>query len=119
VKPIMTNPGALKRDAAVVIVATAALCWLIWLDAFTRLSGFLLVTALVLYIILSLVADQKGDTPEAEMHAGEGEIVEAPYGVVKGLLIALAGLGGHRVRRAFHGRRRCGHCRATLASAKR
>ncbi|KCZ45955.1 MULTISPECIES: calcium/sodium antiporter [unclassified Hyphomonas] len=94
VKPIMTNPGALKRDAAVVIVATAALCGLIWLDAFTRLSGFLLVTALVLYIILSLVADQKGDTPEAEMHAGEGEIVEAPYGIVKGLLIALAGLAG-------------------------
>ncbi|WP_375210590.1 calcium/sodium antiporter, partial [Hyphomonas jannaschiana] len=94
VKPILTNPGALKRDAAVVIGATAALCWLIWLDAFTRLSGFLLVTALVLYIILSLVADMRGNTPEAEMHAGEGEMVEAPYGIVKGLLIALAGLAG-------------------------
>ena len=92
VRPILTNPSALKRDAAVVIVATAALCWLIWLDAFTRLSGFLLLTALVLYIALSLIADQRGDTPEAEMHVGEGEIVEAPYGIVKGLLIALAGL---------------------------
>ena len=94
VRPILTNPSALKRDAAVVIVATAALCWLIWLDAFTRLSGFLLLTALVLYIALSLIADQRGDTPEAEMHVGEGEIVEAPYGIVKGLLIALAGLAG-------------------------
>lgn len=94
VRPIMTNPGALKRDAAVVTVATAMLCWLIWLDAFTRLSGFLLLTALILYIALSLVADQRGNTPEAEMHVGEGEIVEAEYGIVKGLLIALAGMMG-------------------------
>nr|WP_321361570.1 calcium/sodium antiporter [uncultured Hyphomonas sp.] len=94
VRPIRTNPGALKRDAAVVTLATAALCWLIWMDAFTRLSGFLLLTALVLYIALSLVVDQRGGSAEAEMHVGEGEIVEAPYGIVKGLLIALAGLAG-------------------------
>ncbi len=94
VRPILTNPRALKRDAAVVVVATAGLCWLIWQDAFTRLSGFLLLTALILYIALSLIADQKGNTPEGEMHAGEGEIIEAEHGVVVGLLIALAGLAG-------------------------
>lgn len=94
IRPILTNPGALKRDLAVVIGATAALCGLIWLDAFTRLTGFLLLEALILYIALSLIADQRGDTPEAELHAGEGEIVTSEFGMVTGLLIALAGMAG-------------------------
>jgi cation:H+ antiporter len=93
-RPILTNPRALKRDVLVVIGATAMLCWLIYLDAFTRLSGFLLLGALILYIALSLVADQKGDTPEAAMHVGEGEIVTAEFGILKGLLFAAVGLAG-------------------------
>ena len=94
VRPILTHPRALMRDAAVVVGATAALCGLIWFDAFTRLTGFLLLAALILYIALSLLADQKGDTPEAELHVGEGEIVTSEFGMAKGLLIAAAGLAG-------------------------
>ena len=94
VRPILTNPNALKRDIAVVIAATAVLCGLIWVDGFTRLAGFVLLAALILYIALSLIADQKGNTPEAELHAGEGEIVTAEFGMTKGLLVAGAGLAG-------------------------
>ena len=94
IRPILTNPSALKRDLAVVIGATATLCGLIWLDAFTRLTGLLLLAALVLYIALSLIADRKGDTPEAELHTGEGEIVTSEFGMATGLLIALVGMAG-------------------------
>jgi len=93
-RPILTNPRALKRDVLVVIGATAILCGLIYFDAFTRLSGFLLLGALILYIALSLIADQKGGTPEGKLHAHEAEIVTAEYGILKGLLFAAVGLAG-------------------------
>ncbi|HPF23382.1 MAG TPA: calcium/sodium antiporter [Hyphomonas sp.] len=94
IKPILTNPQALKRDAAVVVVATAAVCALVYFDAFTRVSGFLMIGALIAYLAYSLWADQKGGTPAAEMHAEESELVAAEFGVVKGLVIAVAGLAG-------------------------
>ena len=93
-QPILTHPRALTRDATVVVGATAALCALIYLDAFTRLTGILLLTALVLYVVLSLIADQQGNTPVAELHAEEGEIVTSEFGITKGLLVAGLGLAG-------------------------
>jgi len=94
IKPILTNPDALKRDVGVVIAATAAICALIYFDAFTQLTGFLMVGALIAYLAYSLWADQRGDTPAAEMHAEESELVPAEFGMVKGLLVAAAGLAG-------------------------
>ena len=94
IRPILTNPRALQRDAAVVVAATAAVCALIYFDAFSRVTGFLMLFALVAYIAFSLWADQKGDTPAAEMHAEESELVAAEFGVIKGLVIAVIGLAG-------------------------
>jgi len=94
IKPILTNPQALKRDAAVVVVATAAVCALVYFDAFTRVSGFLMIGALIAYLAYSLWVDQKGGTPAAEMHAEESELVAAEFGVIKGLVVAVAGLAG-------------------------
>ncbi|MEZ5945629.1 MAG: calcium/sodium antiporter [Hyphomonas sp.] len=93
IKPILTDPRALSRDAMVLILATAILCGLIYFDAFTRLTGFLLLAALIAYIGVSLLIDQNADTPAAEMHVEEGEIVTAELGVVKGLIIAVIGMG--------------------------
>ncbi|MCA8900356.1 MAG: calcium/sodium antiporter [Hyphomonas sp.] len=93
VRPILTNPRALARDSAVLVVATAVLCALIWFDGFTRIAGFVLLVALVAFVGLSLLADQKMDNPVAELHVGEGELVESEFGIVKGLVIALVGLG--------------------------
>ncbi|HCE22739.1 MAG TPA: sodium:calcium antiporter, partial [Hyphomonas sp.] len=94
IHPIITNPRALMRDTSIMVIVTALLCVLIWFDLFSRLAGFVLVACLLGYIAFSVFADQAAGDEVAEMHAGEGETVEANYGVVKGVFIALAGLVG-------------------------
>ena len=92
IRPILTNPKALSRDGAVMVGVTALLCALIWFDLFTRLAGFGLIGLLLAYLAYSLVADQKRDTHAGAMHAAEGEIVQAQYGLFVGLVIAVIGL---------------------------
>jgi len=92
IRPILTNPRALTRDGAVMLAVTALLCALIWFDLFTLLAGFGLIGLLLAYLAYSLVADQRRDTDVAVMHAAEGEIVEAQYGLFVGLVIAVIGL---------------------------
>tara|TARA_R110001606_G_scaffold155122_3_gene296956 strand:+ start:929 stop:1948 length:1020 start_codon:yes stop_codon:yes gene_type:complete len=92
IRPILTNPRALSRDGAVMLGVTALLCALIWFDLFTRLAGFGLIGLLLAYLAYSLVADQKRDTQAGAMHAAEGEIVQAQYGLFLGLVIAVIGL---------------------------
>ncbi|MDX1293259.1 MAG: calcium/sodium antiporter [Hyphomonas sp.] len=94
IHPILTNPRALMRDTSVMVLVTILLCVMIWFDLFSRLAGGLLVAGLLAYIAFSLIADQTTGDDAAEMHAGEGETVEASYGVGVGVLIALAGLVG-------------------------
>ncbi|MDP3458227.1 MAG: sodium:calcium antiporter, partial [Hyphomonas sp.] len=65
-----------------------------WFDQFGRLSGFLLLSLLIAYLAYSLIADQNRQDAVAELHKAEGESVEAHYGLVVGLLIAVAGLAG-------------------------
>ncbi|HCN92949.1 MAG TPA: sodium:calcium antiporter, partial [Hyphomonas sp.] len=88
IHPIITNPRALMRDTSIMVIVTALLCVLIWFDLFSRLAGFVLVACLLGYIAFSVFADQAAGDEVAEMHAGEGETVEANYGVVKGVFIA-------------------------------
>ena len=94
IHPIITNPRALMRDTSIMVIVTAVLCTLIWFDLFSRLAGFVLVAALLAYIAFSLIADRTAGDKAADMHAEEGEIVEANYGIVLGILIAVAGLAG-------------------------
>ena len=94
IHPIITNPRALMRDTSIMVIVTAILCALIWFDLFSRLAGIMLVAALLAYIAFSLFADQTAGDKAADMHAEEGEIVEANYGFVLGILIAIAGLAG-------------------------
>jgi cation:H+ antiporter len=94
IHPIITNPRALMRDTSVMVIVSALLCVLIWFDLFSRLAGFVLIAGLLVYIAFSLFADRATGDVVAEMHAGEGETVEANYGVGLGILIALAGLVG-------------------------
>ena len=89
--PIVSNPRALARDTAIMVLASCLLCTLIWFDGFNRMTGVILVGLLIAYIAFSLIADMSGDDT-AEMHVEEGETVEANYGVVAGLLIALVGM---------------------------
>jgi cation:H+ antiporter len=94
ISPIIVHPNVIARDGAVMIAVTALFCGLIWFGEFSRVAGFLLVTLLVAYLTFSLIADQRRQGPTAEMHKAEGEIVEAGFGLVAGILIAVAGLAG-------------------------
>lgn len=92
--PIIVHPSAIMRDGLFMISATALLCALIWFDQFHRISGFLMVSLLIGYLVFSLVMDQRRQDATAVMHKEEGEVVDAQYGLVAGILIAVAGLAG-------------------------
>ncbi|WP_291202293.1 calcium/sodium antiporter [Hyphomonas sp.] len=94
VSPILVNPKALARDGTVMLAVTALLCTLLWFDQFGRTAGLVLTGLLIAYLVFSLIADQKQDSPPARLHSAEGEAVDVHYGLVAGLLIAVAGLAG-------------------------
>lgn len=94
ISPILVNPQALRRDGAIMIAVTALLCALMWFDQFGRLAGFILVGLLIGYLVFSLLADSQPGNAAAEMHRAEGETVETQFGLVTGILIAIAGLAG-------------------------
>ena len=48
------------------IAVTGVLCALLWFDAFSRLSGFLLLALLIAYLAWSLMADCSPDRMLAE-----------------------------------------------------
>jgi cation:H+ antiporter len=67
---------------------------LIWFDLFSRPVGTVLLGLLLAYLAYSFIADQRRDSDAAALHAAEGEVIEAHYGLFAGLLVALAGLVG-------------------------
>ncbi len=91
IKPIFVKPKALFRGGFFMICVTGILCVLIWFDQFTKVTGGVMVAMLLAYIGLSLWADQRRDST-AQMHADEGESVDADYGVWLGLIIAIVGV---------------------------
>jgi cation:H+ antiporter len=92
IRPILTNPRALARDGLIMLAVTALLCALIWFDLFSRPVGLALLGVLLAYLAFSFIADQRRDNDVAAMHAAEGEIIEAHYGLLLGLVITAAGL---------------------------
>jgi cation:H+ antiporter len=94
VSPILVNPKALARDGTVMLAATAVLCGFLWFDLFDRTAGLVLTGLLIAYLVFSLIADQKRDSPPAALHVAEAEEVDVHYGLVTGVLIAVAGLVG-------------------------
>lgn len=92
--PIIVHPKTIMRDGLVMVAATAILCGLLWFDQFNRISGFILVAILISYLVISLVLDQRRQDDTAVMHREEGEVVDAQYGLMLGIIIAVAGLIG-------------------------
>lgn len=94
IRPILTNPKALARDATFMVAVTLLFCALIFFDLFSRPVGMVLVALLLAYMIFSIYADQNRDTEAGHMHEEEGESVDANYGLLMGGLLSLAGLFG-------------------------
>ncbi len=94
IAPIIVHPSALARDAVVMVLVTIGLGALIWFDLFTRPAGIAMVFALLAYVGLSILLDLRGNTPPAQMHAGEAELVGATGSVLVSLALAIAGIAG-------------------------
>ncbi|PKP83493.1 MAG: sodium:calcium antiporter [Alphaproteobacteria bacterium HGW-Alphaproteobacteria-18] len=92
--PIVVHPNAIMRDGLVMVTATALLCGLLWFDQFNRMSGFVMLALLISYLVFSLVMDQRRQDATAIMHKEEGEVIDVQYGLVLGIVIAVAGLAG-------------------------
>lgn len=93
IRPILTSPASLARDASVMIVLTGVFIALSYFDLFTRVTGIILVGALLAYIIISLVLDRRGGE-SAALHAEEGGAVSAPNSLPMGLIMSAAGIAG-------------------------
>jgi len=76
IAPIVTSPKALARDGLVMLAATVLFAALLWIDAFTRITGLLMVTLLVSYLIVSIWLDRRQETPVAVVHEETAEVFE-------------------------------------------
>jgi len=94
IKPILTNPAALARDALVMIAATLVFAALVYFDAFTRLAGGVLVAALVTYVLVSLIMDRGGKAAPGVMHAEEGALLQVEQGLLVSAVMAVLGMIG-------------------------
>jgi len=92
IRPILTHPAALARDTVVMVAATAVFALLVYTDQFTRLTGGLMVAALLAYVIVSIILDRGGQTAPGVMHTEEGELMSGELGLVTGLLLAIGGV---------------------------
>lgn len=94
IRPILTNPKALSRDMAILILATIAFGLIVYFDMFTRLVGGLLTAALLAYVAYTLFADSGSDSDAATMHADESGAVEADDPLTVAIVLSLAGIAG-------------------------
>jgi cation:H+ antiporter len=94
VRAITTNPAALARDGAFMVAVTIVFAIVVWLDAFTRLTGILFTILLVTYLIVSIVLDRRANSGPGAMHQGEAEEFENDDPVWLSIVLTLGGILG-------------------------
>lgn len=97
ISPILTQPRAIARDFMVMIAATVVFILLAYFDGFSRLTGILLVGALLIYVVGSVIADKRSmaqNGAAAALHEDEASALAAPSSLAISLLIAIAGMVG-------------------------
>lgn len=94
VRAIMTNPQALMRDGLFMVAVTVVFAVVVWMDAFTRLTGILFTALLVAYLVVSVVLDRKANSPAGDMHQHEAEEFDANDPIWLSLLMTAAGIVG-------------------------
>ena len=94
ISPIVTNPRALARDGLFMIAVTALFAAIIWIDGFTRTTGFAFIGVLLIYLVLSVLLDRRKGSAASEVHSGEAEVVETNEPLLVSLLLAVGGIVG-------------------------
>ena len=92
--PIAVNPLALKRDGAVMMVATMLCVGAAVLGDISRLGGGLLVTILMIYLTLTLLSERRQNGSAASaVYEAESEAVPGPdHSLPVSLAFAFGGL---------------------------
>ncbi len=94
VKAFTTNPRALARDGLVMLAVTILFATLLWFDMFTRTTGIVLVTILIIYLAVSVILDRRSNSAAGDMHTGEAEEFETDDALWLSLVLTLAGILG-------------------------
>jgi cation:H+ antiporter len=92
-RPIAVDPKALQRDGWVMLTATLVFIAIaVAFDEISRLTGVLFLLALIAYVIVTYLAERKGDV-SAQMHEAEGHLHDpAPARLWQSGAIAIVGL---------------------------
>ncbi len=90
--PLLVSPGAVRRDVMAMLGASVVLCVLAVLNIMHGVTGFVVVLALLAYIIYCYRADKKASAGKAEEQPEEKPL--HPMLAVAGCIVGLAGLMG-------------------------
>ena len=94
IAPVAVNPVALKRDGAVMMFATILCVGAALIGDINRLGGFLLLSALFIYLALTFYVERRANgTPASAVYEAESEAVPGPdFSLFSSLAIAVGGL---------------------------
>ncbi len=94
VRAFATNPRSLLRDGIFMAGVTVLFAVLAWFDAFTRLTGFLLVALLIFYLLASVILDRRANSAAGSVHSGEAEEFDHDDPIWMSLLLTIGGIAG-------------------------
>jgi cation:H+ antiporter len=92
--PIAVNRAAFTRDGTVLITATLIIAALLAFTGIGRLTGAALVAGLIAYVVFSYVADRRGRSAAADLHAAEADLIEPANKPLVAAAMLAAGLIG-------------------------
>ncbi len=93
IAPIFVRPNELRRDSAVMIMASVAVAAVSLTGEIGRVAGIVFTAGIVLYVYLSYRAELKApDSPEAELHTDEAAEIDAPQSMWVGFGYFVGGL---------------------------
>ncbi len=95
VATVVSKQGALLRDGLVLIAGSLLFTYFAMSGEIGKLSGFVLVSALLLFLVTSFRREQGQDSEDAQLHCEEvDEIGSLPNNLAIVLLALFGGLGG-------------------------
>lgn len=94
ITPLATQPGAMRRDGTVVLLAAIACCAVVLVGELVRPAGVVLVVLLIAYVVYTYRRERVVHDPSAEMHEHEATAAEpGPHRLWLAVLLTVAGLG--------------------------
>ncbi|MBA3988555.1 MAG: sodium:calcium antiporter [Idiomarina sp.] len=93
ITPLAAKPEALRRDGLMMLLATLLVVVLAWGSTLNRLDAFILLAALISYLIWAYRTERQGELASAQLHAAEAsEVTRKPQRTLYIVLFIVAGL---------------------------